>query len=402
MKRQILHVDVNNAFLSWTAVEKLKKGEKLDIRTIPAVIGGEEASRHGIVLAKSMPAKQFGIQTGEPLFLARKKCPQIRVFSSDFKIYRFYSNLLYQLLLEYTDQIERFSIDECFLDMTFYLRNRTIYEIAQEIRTRIEQELGFTVNIGIAENKLLAKMASDFEKPDKIHTLWKEEIPTKMWNLPVLELFMVGKKTLPKLEKMRINTIGELASYPLEKLVKEFGKFGKTVWEYANGIDDSQVCFEQEKPKGIGNSITLSEDIGQEEKLCQILLSLCDQVAFRLRKEELVAEVVNVQIKTKTFQVFSHQRKIETPTDSTKEIYKVAKELLKQVQKGRLIRLLGVRVDHLSDKAQKQLSLFDKTNSDKQEKLDLTLDKLKEKYGSGFITRGGKMQIDSKIQYKDD
>lgn len=402
MKRQILHVDVNNAFLSWTAVEKLKKGEKLDIRTIPAVIGGEEASRHGIVLAKSMPAKQFGIQTGEPLFLARKKCPQIRVFSSNFKIYRFYSNLLYQLLLEYTDQIERFSIDECFLDMTFYLRNRTIYEIAQEIRTRIKQELGFTVNIGIAENKLLAKMASDFEKPDKIHTLWKEEIPTKMWNLPVLELFMVGKKTLPKLEKMRINTIGELASYPLEKLVKEFGKFGKTVWEYANGIDDSQVCFEQEKPKGIGNSITLSEDIGQEEKLCQILLSLCDQVAFRLRKEELLAEVVNVQIKTKTFQVFSHQRKIETPTDSTKEIYKVAKELLKQVQKGRLIRLLGVRVDHLSDKSQKQLSLFDKTNSDKQEKLDLTLDKLKEKYGSGFITRGGKMQIDSKIQYKDD
>lgn len=402
MKRQILHVDVNNAFLSWTAVEKLKKGENLDIRTIPAVIGGEEASRHGIVLAKSMPAKQFGIQTGEPLFLARKKCPQIRVFSSNFKIYRFYSNLLYQLLLEYTDQIERFSIDECFLDMTFYLRNRTIYEIAQEIRTRIKQELGFTVNIGIAENKLLAKMASDFEKPDKIHTLWKEEIPTKMWNLPVLELFMVGKKTFPKLEKMRINTIGELASYPLEKLIKEFGKFGKTVWEYANGIDDSQVCFEQEKPKGIGNSITLSEDIGQEEKLCQILLSLCDQVAFRLRKEELVAEVVNVQIKTKTFQVFSHQRKIETPTDSTKEIYKVAKELLKQVQKGRLIRLLGVRVDHLSDKSQKQLSLFDKTNSDKQEKLDLTLDKLKEKYGAGFITRGGKMQIDSKIQYKDD
>ncbi len=402
MKRQILHVDVNNAFLSWTAVEKLKQGEKLDIRTIPAVIGGEEASRHGIVLAKSMPAKQFGIQTGEPLFLARKKCPQIRVFSSNFKIYRFYSNLLYQLLLEYTDQIERFSIDECFLDMTFYLRNRTIYEVAQEIGTRIKQELGFTVNIGIAENKLLAKMASDFEKPDKIHTLWKEEIPTKMWNLPVLELFMVGKKTLPKLEKMRIKTIGELASCNLERLVKEFGKFGKMVWEYANGIDDSEVCFEQEKPKGIGNSITLSEDIGQEEKLCQILLSLCDQVAFRLRKEKLLAKVVNVQIKTKTFQVFSHQRKIEIPTNSTKEIYKVAKELLKEVQKGRLVRLLGVRVDHLSDKSQKQLSLFDKTNSEKQEKLDFTLDKLKEKYGSGFITRGGKMQIDSKIQYKDD
>lgn len=402
MKRQILHVDVNNAFLSWTAVEKLKQGEKLDIRTIPAVIGGEEASRHGIVLAKSMPAKQFGIQTGEPLFLARKKCPQIRVFSSNFKIYRFYSNLLYQLLLEYTDQIERFSIDECFLDMTFYLRNRTIYEVAQEIGTRIKQELGFTVNIGIAENKLLAKMASDFEKPDKIHTLWKEEIPTKMWNLPVLELFMVGKKTLPKLEKMRIKTIGELASCNLERLVKEFGKFGKMVWEYANGIDDSEVCFEQEKPKGIGNSITLSEDIGQEEKLCQILLSLCDQVAFRLRKEKLLAEVVNVQIKTKTFQVFSHQRKIEIPTNSTKEIYKVAKELLKEVQKGRLVRLLGVRVDHLSDKSQKQLSLFDKTNSEKQEKLDFTLDKLKEKYGSGFITRGGKMQIDSKIHYKDD
>lgn len=401
MQREILHIDVNNAFLSWTAVEKLKNGETLDIRTIPAVIGGDEASRHGIVLAKSMPAKQFGIKTGEPLYMARKKCPQIQVFSSHFPIYRKYSNQLYQLFCEYTDCIERFSIDECFLDMTHFLRNRTLLEVAKEIKERVKEELGFTVNIGVAHNKLLAKMASDFQKPDRIHTLYEEEIERKMWPLPVSELFMVGRRTLPKLEQMRIKTIGDLAHADQQLIIKKFGKFGKTMWEYANGIDFSEVNGKQEKPKGIGNSITLAEDIADTEKLNEILLALVEQVTYRLRKEKLLASVVNVQIKTKDFTVFSHQKKIEVPTDSTKEIYQIAKELLQVLLRGREIRLLGVRVDNLSDREQKQISLFDVEKNEKQEKLDQTIDALKNKYGYNSVTRAGKMNLNKKIKFKE-
>lgn len=239
MEREILHVDVNNAFLSWTAVEKLKNGETLDIRTIPAIIGGDEAQRKGIVLAKSNIAKQFGIQTGEPIFFARKKCPNIQIFQSDFNVYRKYSNALYNLLLEYTDKIERYSIDECFLDLTGYIpKPRKLIDIAYEISKRAREELGFTVNIGVAPNKILAKMASDFEKPNKVHTLYQEEIETKMWILPVSELFMVGRRSLPKLQKMGIKTIGDLAKSDEKLLIKNFGKYGKMIWEYSNGIDN--------------------------------------------------------------------------------------------------------------------------------------------------------------------
>ena len=211
MERQILHVDVNNAFLSWLAVYKLKNGEKIDIRDQVAVIGGDENRRAGIVLAKSPKAKQFGIVTGETLYSARRKCNNLQVYPSNYKIYKEYSNKLYNLLLEYTDKIERFSIDECFLDMTNYLMNDTLINKANEINRRVKNELGFTVNVGVANNKLLAKMASDFTKPDRVHTLFKEEIPTKMWSLPISELFMLGRKTVPKLYNMRIRTIGELA-----------------------------------------------------------------------------------------------------------------------------------------------------------------------------------------------
>ena len=198
-QRQILHVDVNNAFLSWTATQKLKEGYSIDIREIPSVIGGDEERRSGIVLAKSMKAKACGVVTGETLYQARKKCNNLQVYPSSYKIYKKYSNELYNLLLEYTDKIERFSIDECFLDMTDYLINVTLLEKAKEINKRVKEELGFTVNVGVAHNKLLAKMASDFEKPNKVHTLYENEIPQKIWNLPVGELFMLGRKTVPKL-----------------------------------------------------------------------------------------------------------------------------------------------------------------------------------------------------------
>ena len=389
-----MHVDVNNAFLSWTAVDRLKHGETLDIRTIPAIIGGDEKQRKGVVLAKSPIAKKFGIQTGEPIYFARKKCPNLQIFQSDFKVYYQYSNALYELLCEYTDKIERFSIDECFLDMTNYLKNRKPYEIALEINRRVKEKFGFTVNIGIANNKLLAKMASDFEKPDKIHTLYKSEIKTKMWNLPVSELFMVGKKSLPKLEKMHIRTIGDLAQKDKLELIKAFGKYGRMIWEYANGIDNSEVIYEEQEPKCIGNSITLPYDFSDIEKIKEVLLSIVEQTTYRLRKHELYANVVNVQIKTKDFKVFSHQRKMETATNSTKMIYEEAKKLLEELYKGIPIRLIGVRVDGLSKKDEIQISLFDNKQNEKQEKIDFVLDKIKDKYGYNAITRAGKIELD--------
>lgn len=390
----ILHVDVNNAFLSWTAVERLKKGETLDIRTIPAIIGGDEKQRKGVVLAKSPIAKKFGIQTGEPIYFARKKCPNLQIFQSDFKIYYQYSNGLYELLCEYTDKIERFSIDECFMDMTHYLGKRTPYEIAVEIKKRVKEKFGFTVNIGIANNKLLAKMASDFEKPDKIHTLYQNEIETKMWKLPVSELFMVGKRSLPKLEKMRIKTIGDLAKKDEMLLIKAFGKYGKMIWEYANGIDNSEVVYEESEPKCIGNSITLPYDISDIEKLQEVLVSITEQTTYRLRKQGMYASVVGIQLKTNDFKISSHQRKLETPTNSTKIIYEEAKKLLRELYKGIPIRLIGVRVDGLSHKDEVQLSIFDTKTNEKQEKIDVVLDKIKDKYGYNAITRAGKIDLD--------
>ncbi len=402
MERQILHVDVNNAFLSWTAVEMLKQGSKVDIREIPSVIGGDENRRSGIVLAKSPKAKMFGISTGETLYQARMKCPQLQVFSGTYKMYKQYSNQLYQLLLQYTDKIERFSIDECFLDMTNYLMGKSLLDKAYEIKKRVKEELGFTVNVGVAHNKLLAKMASDFTKPDRVHTLFENEIETKMWILPVSELLMLGRKTIPKLYNMGIKTIGQLAHTDKQLLNKKFGKHGIMMWEYANGIDDSEVQYLFEKPKGIGNSTTLPIDINEIEKLEEVLLALTEQVTYRLRKYDMVANVVNVQLRTRSFEDKTHQRKLLLPTSSTKEIYLLAKELLEEMYiKGTPIRLVGMRVDNLSEKENLQISLFDNKNNEKQEKLDKVIDNLKQKYGYSSITRAGKLHSEEKIKLKD-
>lgn len=402
MKKQILHVDVNNAFLSWTAVDMLKKGNKLDIREIPSVIGGDESRRAGIVLAKSPKAKIFGISTGETLYQARMKCAGLQVYPMNYKLYKEQSNKLYQLLLQYTDKIERFSIDECFLDMTDCLLGDTLLNKAYEINRRVKNELGFTVNVGVAHNKLLAKMASDFTKPDRVHTLFEEEIQTKMWPLPVSELFMLGRKTIPKLYNMRIKTIGQLAQTSKQLLMKKFGKHGIMMWEYANGIDSSEVQYKYEKPKGIGNSTTLPIDISNIEELEKVLLALTEQVTYRLRKYNLLATVVNVQLRNKDFEDKTHQRKLPVATSSTKEIYREAKELLHEMYIiGTPIRLIGMRVDSLVEKNELQLSLFEKEDEQKQEEIDKVIDNLKEKYGYNSITRAGKLHSEEKIKLKE-
>ena len=401
MERKILHVDVNNAFLSWTAVDLLKKGYPVDIRTIPSVIGGDEERRAGIVLAKSPIAKKFGIVTGEPIYFARKKCNKIEVFPSNFEIFKYYSDKLYDLLLEYTDIIERFSIDECFLDLTHYLNGRKLEEVAKEINYRVEHELGFTVNIGVSSNKLLAKMASDFEKPNKIHTLYEYEIEDKMWSLPVSELFMIGKKTVPKLHNLRIKTIGDLAKSDKDFIVKRFGKFGITMWNYANGIDDSEVNNKEELPKSIGNSVTLPNDLKNIEEINKIVVALCEQVSYRLRHYNLVASTVNIQLRNKDFVDHSHQKQLKYETSSTKEIIETAKEILKEMYNGESIRLVGVRVDNLENKEETQISFFSKDNEEKQEKIDYVLDTLKSKYGYNSVTRAGKLEVENIVKGKE-
>ncbi len=401
MERQILHVDVNNAFLSWTAVDMLKNGYPVDIRTIPAIIGGDEERRSGIVLAKSPIAKKFGIVTGEPIYFARKKCNKLEVFPGNFEIFNKASNNLYKILLEYTDKIERFSIDECFLDLTEYLRNRKLIDIAYEINNRIEKELGFTVNVGVSSNKLLAKMASDFEKPNKVHTLYEYEIEDKMWTLPVSELFMIGKKTVPKLFNLGIKTIGDLAKADKEFIVKRFGKFGLIMWNYANGIDEQEVISTPEEPKSIGNSITLPNDITNPEEINKIILALCEQVSFRLRKHNLIANTVNIQLRTKDFVDYSHQKQLKYETSSTKEILETAKEIFNEMYKNEPIRLVGVRVDNLENKEEIQMSFFTQESDIKQEKLDNVLDNLKNKYGYNMITRAGKLEVENLVKGKE-
>ncbi len=401
MERQILHVDVNNAFLSWTAVYMLKQGYPIDIRTIPSIIGGDEERRSGVVLAKSPVAKKFGIVTGEPIYFARKKCNKLEVFPVNFELFNKYSNDLYKIFLDYTDKIERFSIDECFLDLTHFLSGKKLIDIAYEINHRTEKELGFTVNVGVSSNKLLAKMASDFEKPNKVHTLYEYEIEDKMWPLPVSDLFMIGRKTVPKLYNLGIKTIGDLAKTDKNFLMNKFGKYGLMMWNYANGIDESEVIEKQEDPKSIGNSVTLPHDVTSIEEIEKIIVALCEQVAFRLRKCNLLANTVNVQLRTKDFKDYSHQKQLRCATSSTKEILENAKQICVEMYKKEPIRLVGVRVDNLENREETQLSFFSQISDEKQEKIDGVMDKLKNKYGYNSITRAGKLDVQGIVKDKE-
>jgi DNA polymerase-4 len=266
-ERIIFHIDVNSAYLSWEALECLRKGSTVDLRTVPSIVAGDPSKRHGIVLAKSILAKKYGIVTGEPVFQAKKKCPNLVMVPPSHDVYARQSQAMTDLLLQYTPDIEKFSIDECFVDITglkLIYGNDSI-RLAHQIKNNIRDELGFTVNVGISENKLLAKMASDFEKPDKVHTLFLDEIREKMWPLPVSKLYMVGKASLAKLNMMGIKTIGDLANTKVDILEQQLKKYGRMIWEYANGIDDSPVKSSEFEAKDLSNETTVSFDITDRE-----------------------------------------------------------------------------------------------------------------------------------------
>lgn len=398
MEQIIFHIDVNSAYLSWTAVEQLKNGAEVDLRTIPAIIGGNQESRHGVVLAKSPLAKKYGIRTGEPVAQAFRKCPDLVMAPPNHKMYQEYSRRLMEFLQTYTPDIEQVSVDECFMDFTgiSYLYLSPV-EAAFEIKDAVYEKFGFTVNIGISVNHLLAKMASDFEKPNKVHTLFPKEIPVKMWPLPISELYMAGRSSVEVLNKLEIRTIGELAKADPNLLELHLKSHGRTLWEFANGIDHEKVRRGHVENKGIGNSTTLAKDAVTEEEAKKVLLWLAESVGGRLRKEKQRAGMMSVEIKYHTFQTFSHQKQLETASNADQVIYKAACELFGELWNREPIRLLGIRTSKLQDEsAPVQMSIFDfqtkqeeqSVENQKHQKLDKALDVIRKKYGEDAVKKG--------------
>lgn len=389
-QRTILHIDVNSAFLSWQAVYNLQAGETLDLRTIPSVVGGSREERKGIVLAKSTPAREFGIQTGEVLWQAKQKCPNLAVVPPNYELYLKCSKALFNLLQEYSPMVQQFSIDESFMDYTGMEHHfGPPLELAYKLKDRIKSELGFTVNIGIAHNKLLAKVAGDLKKPDRVHTLLnQEEIESKMWPLPVNDLFMVGRATTRKLKLLNIVTIGDLARADRKLIHGKLKSFGNLVWCYANGLDESPVHSGYNLlMKGIGNGTTIKYDVDTKADAYKVLLSLTESVSRRLRAAGACCRVISVEFRTSEFQDYSHQRKIFAPTNITMEIYEVVKELFDEGWRGKKIRHLGVRVTDLTADDFMQVSVFDKEHKDKKMALDASIDQIRRKYGNNAVMR---------------
>ncbi|NDL67521.1 DNA polymerase Y family protein [Anaerotalea alkaliphila] len=402
MDRLIFHVDVNSAYLSWEAARRVAEGGE-DLRLIPSAIGGDRDKRTGVILAKSIPAKELDIRTGEPVAMALQKCPDLFLARPDFCLYEKSSEAFMDICRKYAPVVEKYSIDECFLDMS---GTGHLYPDPLETATRIKDEirdlLGFTVNIGIGPNKLLAKMAGDFEKPDKVHTLFAEEVVAKLWPLPVGELFTVGRATAERLEKGRIFTIGDLAKADLRRVQALAGmKLGQQIHAYANGVDNTPVLSEAEDAKGYSISTTLEEDVETAEQGCRVLLALADSVASRMRADGAKAFRVLVAIRGNDFKNRSHQRKLAEPTDVTDEIYAVSKRLFAELWDKRTpLRLLGISLTDVTREGHVQQSLFPDENRERARKLDKAVDRIRSRFGSDTIVRGSALQSNEEVGKK--
>lgn len=387
----IMHIDVNSAFLSWQAAYNEQKGIEEDIRSIPSVIGGNEERRHGIVLAKSLPAKKLGVKTGESLMEARQKCPNLKIIRPDYDVYIRASRKLQEMLSEYAPKIDVFSIDECFMDFTgTEIIHGNIEELAYGIKERVKKEFGYTVNIGISTNKLLAKQASEFEKPDKIHTLYPEEIKSKLWPLPVGELFMVGRRTEPKLNKLGIYTIEELANTDKGIISTVLKSHGRLIHDYAWGKDDSGFMEHNSVPfKGVGNGSTIHFDVEDRNTAHKILLSLVETASKRLRDGNVSCRVASVGIKNKEFGYHSHQRKMPYFSNCTYDLFEIIKELFDETWDEKPIRHMNVKFTDLEKIGTKQLNFFQNEYSLKMEKLDFAIDRIREKHGKYSVIRAG-------------
>ena len=387
MDRIIFHIDVNNAFLSWTAVYLLKQGEKIDIRTIPSIIAGDEKQRRGIVLAKSPVAKKYGIKTAETIYSAKKKCPGLKVYPPSYEMYKIESEKMYKYLCQYTPVIQRYSIDECFIDLT---GTNFIYkdyiELAYKIKEDIKRKFGFTVNIGIGNNRLCAKMASDFEKPDRVHTLYNNEIKEKMWPLPIEDLFMVGNKTAEKMKMLNINKIGDLANMDIEILKRHFKNQAQFYKEYALGIDNSKV----EQPKEVTDSISMTEtlpyDYKNKKNLQSVLLHQTNELTKELREKKQFVQTVGIIYKNNKFEKYTHQTKLEIPLNNAEEIYEVVLTLFNRSWKEDAIRNIGIRFSELTKTKTEQMSLFAMEKKEERNDIQEVIDKINKKYNTNALT----------------
>lgn len=390
MDKIIFHIDVNSAFLSWEAVYRLHiLGEKRDLREIPSAVGGDVKKRHGIILARSTPAKKYGVRTGDTISEAKNLCPNLVLVPPHYDLYETSSKAFMEVLREYSPCVEQYSVDEAFCDMTGTVEIYGSAVVAANLmKDRIYKELGFTVNVGISTNKLLAKMASDFKKPNMVHTLFPEEIEKKLWKLPVQELFYVGSATKKKLNALGINTIGELAKTDLDILRAHFKKYGEVIYAFANGVDVSVVSNEAPANKGYGNSTTIAFDVDKTGVAKMILLSLSETVCARLRADAVKATVVAVSIVDFEFHHVSHQMTLYSATNTTNEVHRAACQLFDELWDGTPIRHLGVHTSKvISGNTVRQLNLFDMNRYEKFAKMDQVVDSVRERYGDDSIMR---------------
>lgn len=402
MSRYVFHIDANSAFLSWSAAYRVHfLAEKTDLRTIPSIVGGDQEKRHGIVLAKSVPAKKYGIQTGEPIVDALKKCPFLEIVPPDYTLYVRASRAFIKLLKRYTDQVVQYSIDEAWAIFdgfeTLYGRGQMV-AFAHFLKDRIKEELGFTVNIGMSTNFLLSKMAGDFSKPDKVHTLFPDEIERKMWPLPVADLFFVGRATEAKLHGLGIRTIGDLAAADDKMIYANLKKAGRIVQSYARGGDLEPYVFTHKANKGYGNSMTAPVDVVTEEYARHLLLSLCETVGARLREDNVKITVVSIHLTTYQFEYAGKQMQLMSATDVTEEIYATACQVFfKLWDKITPLRQIGVHTSGVQKDGVRQYNLFDMQKYDRLEKLDRTVDQIRARFGEDSIFRA--CFLDSSISH---
>ncbi len=384
MERIILHADLNYFY---AAVECRDNPE---LRDIPVVVGGDEKKRHGIVLAKNEPARVFGIKTGEALWQARQKCPNLTVVPPNFDKYSQASKAAREIYGRYTDRVEPFGPDECWLDLTGCVDSMAKgKKVADNIREEMRNELGLTISVGVSFNKVFAKLASDYKKPDATTVISKSDYKNIVWPLPVSALLYVGRATENKLSNFGIRNIGDLARSDRVLLKRILGKNGEGLWVYANGMDTSPVKSEREQVKSVGNSTTLPRDISRQEDVRVVLYALCEKVAARLRENNLICAGVQLSVRDINFTDSEHQVPLSVPTDTSQEMFDAVWKLYCSCCGVMPVRALGVRAIRLESSGQEQLSLFSEDEKvKKHRRIEKAKDSLSKKYGAGTVRRG--------------
>lgn len=395
MDRVILHCDMNGFFAS---VELLDHPE---LKNVPMAVCGSPDNRHGIILAKNELAKKSGVVTAETLWQAKRKCPHLKCVPPHHDKYKKYSKLINDIYYRFTDMVEPFSIDESWLDVTASQRLfGSGKEIADKIRETVKNELGLTLSAGVSFNKIFAKMGSEYRKPDATTIITRENYKKLLWPLPVDELFSVGASTAEKLCSLGIKTIGDLAASDILWLEKQLGKYGRMIYEYANGLENSPVALasERQKIKSVGNGITFRRNLTGADDVRTALTALADTVSSRLRKYQLKAGGIKVDIKDPNLKVISRQKQLDTRTNTAEEISTAAFDVLSRSwDMKNPIRLLTVTAINLFDEdEEEQISLFggDENARAAGEKLAYTMDSIREKFGDKAILFGGVINND--------